>query len=316
MPTCSGPPGITGELVTPTAAALLKVLASSSCRWMANNTIKQRIVGRPPPFVVKSVGTGAGTKNFHGHPNILRLILGERTDVVQNIKFLTDNNAMEQNKGCKVPPINEGSLSSENTTSNVGHSDIIVDNPTTIDQVKIAQTEKILPLRATISPLWTTDHLVHMETNIDDSTPEVLAYTMQKLLDAGAIDAWVHPIVMKKGRSAHTLHCICHDSSAQAIETLLSIIFRQTTTLGVRVLRSLERIALRRQLIQRVQTPYHNTMEDGCVDVKLGILGQEIVTISAEFDHCKRVADATDTPLKVVSESAIELAKHMALQDL
>jgi uncharacterized protein (DUF111 family) len=283
---------------------------------MANNTIKQRIVGRPPPFVVKSVGTGAGTKNFHGHPNILRLILGERTDVVQNIKVLTDDNVMEQNKGStKVPLMNESLLSSDNTTSNVGHSHIIVDNSSIMDQGKQPQIETIVPMHANMSPLWTTDHLVHMETNIDDSTPEVLAYTMQKLLDAGAIDAWVHPIVMKKGRSAHTLHCICHDGSVQAIETLLSIIFRQTTTLGVRVLRSLERIALRRQLIQRVQTPYHTTMEDGCVDVKLGILGQEIVTISAEFDHCKRVADATDTPLKVVSESAIELAKRMVLKD-
>jgi hypothetical protein len=140
MPTCSGPPGRTGELVTPTAAALLKVLASSSCRWMANNTIKQRIVGRPPPFVVKSVGTGAGTKNFHGHPNILRLILGERTDVVQNIKVLTDDNVMEQNKGStKVPLMNESLLSSDNTTSNVGHSHIIVDNSSNRDQGKQPQ---------------------------------------------------------------------------------------------------------------------------------------------------------------------------------
>lgn len=311
MPTCSGPPGITGELVTPTAAALLKVLASTSCRWMVNHTHKQRSAGRPPPFVVKSVGTGAGTKNFDGHPNILRLILGERTDVVHNMKSSTDDHDMESNKGGKLPLSNiEGSLSSDNTTSHVGHSLTVVDNSITTDQVEQSQIE------AATSPSWTTDQLVHMETNIDDMSPEVLAYTMQKLLDAGAIDAWVHPIVMKKGRSAHTLHCICHDGSVHAIETLLSIIFRQTTTLGVRVVKNLERIALRRQFIERIQTPYCSNTEDGCVDVKLGMLGEEIVTISAEFDHCKRVADATNTPLRVVSESAIEVAKSLIRKDL
>lgn len=317
MPTCSGPSGITGELVTPTAAALLKVLASTSCRWMVNHTHKQRSVGRPPPFVVKSVGTGAGTKNFEGHPNILRLILGERTDVVHNMKSSPDDQSMEQNKGGTLPPRNmEGSLSSDITTSNFGHSQTVVNNSITVDHVEQSKIETLLPQGAATSPLWTTDQLVHMETNIDDTSPEVLAYTMQKLLDAGAIDAWVHPIVMKKGRSAHALHCICHDGSVQAIETLLSIIFRQTTTLGVRVLRNLERIALRRQFIQRVQTPYYSNTEDGCVDVKLGMLGEEIVTISAEFDHCKRVADATNTPLKVVSERAIEVAKSLLHKDL
>ena len=68
LPTCRGPPGVTGELVTPTGAALLRAL-----------TLEQasKLQGRPPDkFVLKYVGIGAGTKNFDKHPNILRLMLG------------------------------------------------------------------------------------------------------------------------------------------------------------------------------------------------------------------------------------------------
>ncbi|CAJ1959508.1 unnamed protein product [Cylindrotheca closterium] len=68
MPTCRGPPGVTGELVTPTGAALLRALTLERAL---------KLKGRPPDdFVLKQVGIGAGTKNFDKHPNILRLMLG------------------------------------------------------------------------------------------------------------------------------------------------------------------------------------------------------------------------------------------------
>lgn len=80
MPTCPGPSGVTGELVTPTAAALLRVVTG------ANNQAKQGnggdywqpkvIAGRPPSMVPVAIGLGAGTKDFEKHPNVLRLILG------------------------------------------------------------------------------------------------------------------------------------------------------------------------------------------------------------------------------------------------
>jgi len=69
MPTCPGPPGVTGELVTPTAAALLRVLI--------RNQGANRIPGRPPCFTIRKVGIGAGTKDFVKHPNILRLMIGD-----------------------------------------------------------------------------------------------------------------------------------------------------------------------------------------------------------------------------------------------
>jgi len=72
MPTCSGPAGTTGELVTPTAAALLKVLVESS----SATTGSIGVDGRPPNFTIRFIGTGAGTKDFEKHPNVLRLMLG------------------------------------------------------------------------------------------------------------------------------------------------------------------------------------------------------------------------------------------------
>ena len=83
MPTCPGPKGVTGELVTPTAAALLRVLTGvASCNvekkessfWQA-----KPLNGRPPYFTPRAIGIGAGTKDFETHANILRLVLGDDT---------------------------------------------------------------------------------------------------------------------------------------------------------------------------------------------------------------------------------------------
>eukprot|EP00579_Thalassiosira_antarctica_P017572 CAMPEP_0201946950 /NCGR_PEP_ID=MMETSP0903-20130614/54686_1 /ASSEMBLY_ACC=CAM_ASM_000552 /TAXON_ID=420261 /ORGANISM="Thalassiosira antarctica, Strain CCMP982" /LENGTH=474 /DNA_ID=CAMNT_0048490069 /DNA_START=37 /DNA_END=1458 /DNA_ORIENTATION=+ len=81
MPTCPGPKGVTGELVTPTAAALLRVLTGvSSGRDVENNGSywqTKGVPGRPPSMIPRAVGVGAGTKDFERHPNVLRLILGD-----------------------------------------------------------------------------------------------------------------------------------------------------------------------------------------------------------------------------------------------
>jgi hypothetical protein len=60
---------------------------------------------------------------------------------------------------------------------------------------------------------WNTIVLTHVEANIDDATPELLAHAIDLLLQNGAIDAWINPIVMKKGQPVHTLNCLCHSQS-------------------------------------------------------------------------------------------------------
>jgi len=80
MPVTRGPPGWTGELVTPTAAALLRVLTDTSRSLKTprdGSSTGNNMRGCPPPFTLRYVGVGAGTKDFDDHPNILRLLIGE-----------------------------------------------------------------------------------------------------------------------------------------------------------------------------------------------------------------------------------------------
>ena len=110
MPTCPGPKGVTGELVTPTAAALLRVLTGVASGEVAgrNNSYWQaaKIPGRPPHMIPRSVGIGAGSKDFERHPNVVRLILGDlnvhqqtsnsTSDVADAVMEARDSNIMEE----------------------------------------------------------------------------------------------------------------------------------------------------------------------------------------------------------------------------
>ena len=78
LPTCPGPMGVvTGELVTPTGAALLRALCLVGDEDANSETYRHKPTGRPPAFTIRKVGIGAGTKDFEKHPNILRLLLGD-----------------------------------------------------------------------------------------------------------------------------------------------------------------------------------------------------------------------------------------------
>ena len=81
MAVCEGPAGVTGELVTPTGASLLRVLTK---RFREAG----QMPGRPPPFTIRYIGHGAGTKDFERHPNIIRLLLGD--DVEWKVKNIHD----------------------------------------------------------------------------------------------------------------------------------------------------------------------------------------------------------------------------------
>jgi len=97
MPTCPGPKGVTGELVTPTAAALLRVLTGVSSSdsdgkkdpglfWQP-----KEVPGRPPFMIPRAVGIGAGSKDFERHPNVMRLILGDVTHQTRSSSGSIDN---------------------------------------------------------------------------------------------------------------------------------------------------------------------------------------------------------------------------------
>ena len=110
-------------------------------------------------------------------------------------------------------------------------------------------------------PETSSDHIVRLETNIDDCSGEILGYTLERLLEAGARDAFYQPVFMKKNRPAWLLTVICKEEKREALE---DIIFRETTTIGIR--RSvMERTILEREILT-VKTIYGDAQVKKCTD--------------------------------------------------
>lgn len=137
------------------------------------------------------------------------------------------------------------------------------------------------------------DALVQLETNIDDMNPELYPTVVQRLLAAGALDAWLTPVQMKKGRPGVVLSLLA--PAAQEAE-LAALLLRETTTLGVRV-HAVHRHEAGREL-HTVATPY------GPVPVKLKRLGDRVWGAAPEYEDCRRLAEAADVPVRLVYEAA------------
>jgi len=133
-----------------------------------------------------------------------------------------------------------------------------------------------------------TDELVTVETNIDDMNPEIYPFVIERLLDAGAHDAYVIPILMKKGRPG-TLFSVLTQRST--LETILGILFRETTTLGVRI-HPVERKKLHRSS-REVATSF------GRVQAKV-IHQADRELLVPEYEECKRIALEKNIPLREV----------------
>ncbi|HTY35638.1 MAG TPA: nickel pincer cofactor biosynthesis protein LarC [Bacteroidota bacterium] len=200
------------ELTTPTGAAIIKALSAG-----------------PLPLEqirVHSIGFGAGTRELHAVPNLLRVLIGE------------------------------------------------------IDEKR------------------DHDEVLSIETNIDDMNPEILPYVLEKLMGGGALDAFLIPILMKKGRPAHLLRVL---AGRDALDAVLGIIFRETSTLGVRIQHVERRKLLRTQ--QQVQTSL------GSVTVK-SVTFDGVERRIPEFEECKRLAQERNIPLiEVYRILEIELKK-------
>jgi uncharacterized protein (TIGR00299 family) protein len=193
------------ELTTPTGAALLSTLAAG--------------FGTLPAVKVLAQGFGAGDKDFPMQANVLRVLIGERTDATE---------------------------------------------------------------AATIHVL---------EANLDDCTPQVLGYAMEQLLEAGALDVTLTPIFMKKNRAATMITVL---SRPEMSEQLASLLFRETTTLGVRLIQAERRVLARENA--EVQTRF------GAVRVKYTEGG----SFTPEYDDCRRLARDCGVPLRTVIAEANE----------
>ncbi|UWE11268.1 nickel pincer cofactor biosynthesis protein LarC [Actinacidiphila bryophytorum] len=138
-----------------------------------------------------------------------------------------------------------------------------------------------------------------LETNLDDVTGEVLAHVVQRALDTGALDAWVTPAVMKKGRPAHVLHCLCRPELAAAVQELMAA---ETGTLGIR-----------RSDVSRTAFPRRTEVVDvrgAAVRVKHGPHRAK-----AEHDDVAAAAAGLGLPLREVAQLAESAAAAAAREE-
>lgn len=132
------------------------------------------------------------------------------------------------------------------------------------------------------------DEILVLETNIDNTTPEVLGYLTEKLLEKGALDVYLVPVIMKKGRPGTILSVICN---MDKLNELSSLIFSETGTIGLRT-----QFHLRKKLPRKVKV----------VETRFGKARVKVITdgkkvhISPEFEDCRILADKNNIPLREV----------------
>lgn len=142
-----------------------------------------------------------------------------------------------------------------------------------------------------------TEEIAILETVIDDSTPQLLAYVSELLLQSGAWDVYRIPVQMKKGRTGVQMTVL---SSPERLQELREILFRETTTIGVHW-RVEHKMALPREFVQ-VETRW------GPVKIKVARDGSENITnASPEYEDCRRIAQEHGIPLKQVQLEAARL---------
>jgi pyridinium-3,5-bisthiocarboxylic acid mononucleotide nickel chelatase len=191
------------ELATPTGAAVVATLAA----WF----------GPLPAMKIARTGYGAGTREFEGQPNVLRVILGEPSGATEAV---------------------------------------------------------------TVSVI---------EANIDDLSPQVLAYAAERLLAAGALDVTLQPLFMKKGRPGTLLSVV---AAPERREELAQLVFAETSTLGVRIISAERRVQAREWT--EVETPH------GAVRIKVAGDG----CYAPEYEDCRKLALASGVPLKDIIAEA------------
>ncbi len=219
-----------GERLTPTGAAILTTIADA---W-----------GPLPGMRPERVGYGAGSREFPGTPNAVRMTIGTAE------ARATEADARESKVDARE---------SKSATREVGTEIVVI------------------------------------EVTLDDATPQVLAFATERLFEAGALDVTSSAVVMKKGRSGHHLTVL---GRPEDLDALTSVVFRETTTLGLRFRRE-SRIELAREL-QTIRTRV------GKVRVKVGSLDGRPIQAWPEYEDCAAIARAKRLPLREVQQEALD----------
>ncbi|MBW4569135.1 MAG: nickel pincer cofactor biosynthesis protein LarC [Tolypothrix carrinoi HA7290-LM1] len=178
--------------------------------------------------------------------------------------------------------------------------------PMTIKQVGLGAGSINLPI-PNILQLWLGESTIStvdnslietisiLETQIDDLNPQAIGYVFEALFAAGAVDVFTQAIGMKKSRPGILLTVICHPENLLKCEAIL---FRETTTLGIR--RSTQQRAILQREIQQVETQY------GVVRVKVAWMGKEVIAnVQPEYEDCAELARKHNIPWREIQQMAL-----------
>lgn len=293
---------IQGEFITPTGAAIAAAFRTVDCL--------------PKEFIIRKTGMGAGKREYE-RPSILRAMLLEETskktsDIeIQktgnlNTKYWNEPNnrsvnITEQNS-IKLPKENfYGEIDKNADCAIIGNKDYVKSHVSS-EQNKIHGTEQTSEEIYEKKAAYLHDTILKLETNIDDCTGEMLGYVMELLLQAGAKDVRYTPVYMKKNRPAWQLDVLCDPKQAEELE---AIIFRETTTIGIRHQLMDRTILPREQII--VQTKF------GTAEAKVCIIGDEI-RCYPEYDSVKAVCEKTGVSYQEVYRNVMQAGKDVMKQ--
>ncbi len=146
-----------------------------------------------------------------------------------------------------------------------------------------------------IAEKTTQETITVLEANLDDLSPQVIGYTLERLIAEGALDAFGTPVHMKKSRPGIQLTVLCHDQDA---DRLTQLIFTETSTIGVRRRRE-SRCVLKRKHVT-VSTQW------GDVRVKIASMNGTVTNYTPEYEDCRRIASEHHVPLKTVMQEAAQ----------
>jgi len=142
--------------------------------------------------------------------------------------------------------------------------------------------------------------VVLIEANVDDASGEILGSTVDRLMEAEALDAWLEPIFMKKGRGAYKICALVEET---AVEDSASLLMRETGSLGVRY-RGMSRVVAERRVVE-VELPY------GRCSIKVGSLNGEDFTAAPEHADVARLAKKSGLPLPRIYREALAAFEKM-----
>jgi pyridinium-3,5-bisthiocarboxylic acid mononucleotide nickel chelatase len=142
------------------------------------------------------------------------------------------------------------------------------------------------------------ENICVLETVIDDMNPELTALLIPAAMEAGARDAFITPVIAKKGRAAHCLTVLCEQEYKAAV---VKAVFENSTTLGIRM-REETRCILKRKT-RRVNTSW------GCVNVKIGMLHDTVHNIAPEFESCHELARQYQIAPRRIYDAAMAAAQ-------